>query len=147
MKGLSNLIRLQKLKLDERRQKLGQLQAVAAGFVSQAAALERDANQEAERAGDNPESVHAIGSFVQAMLTRRDALKESLAGIQVEIDAMQLEISHAFSEVKRFEVVKERREIQALRTQQRRERKTEDEIGLGIYQRRGSLAGAYTSGH
>lgn len=142
MKGLGNLIRLHKQKLDERRRKLGQLQAVAAGFVNQAAALERDANQEAEKAGDNPESVQAIGAFVQATLMRRDALKQSLADIQVEIDAMQTEISDAFSEVKRFEVVEERREIQALRARQRRDRKVEDDIGLGIYQRSRSVAGA-----
>lgn len=136
MKGLKSLIRLQKQKLDDRRQKLVQLQAVAAGFASQIDALERDAKQEAEKAGDNPESVHAIGSFVQATLARRDALKASLIDVQAEVDALQAEISEAFSEVKRFEVVDERRESRALRTRQRRERKTEDAIGLGIYQRR-----------
>jgi flagellar export protein FliJ len=142
MKGLSNLIRLHKQKLDERRQKLAQMQAVAAGFTSQIHALEQDANQEAEKAGDNPESVHAIGSFVQATLGRRDALKASLADVQIEIDILQSEISKAFSEVKRFEVVDERREIRARRGRQRRERKTEDAIGLGIYQRRRLIAGA-----
>lgn len=136
MKGLKSLIRLHKQKLDDRRQKLVQLQAVAAGFASQIDALERDAKQEAEKAGDNPESVHAIGSFVQATLARRDALKASLIDVQAEVDALQAEISEAFSEVKRFEVVDERRESRALRTRQRRERKTEDAIGLGIYQRR-----------
>ena len=44
MKGLGNLIRLHKQKLDERRQKLAQLQSVAAGFTNQIAALERDAD-------------------------------------------------------------------------------------------------------
>ncbi len=136
MKGLSTLIRLHKQKLDERRQRLAQLQAVATGFASQIDALERDANQEAEKAGDNPESVHAIGSFVQATLARRDALKASLIDVQAGIDSLQSEISHAFAEVKRFEVVDERRETRALRTRQRRERKAEDAIGLGIYQRR-----------
>ena len=142
MKGLSNLIRLHKQKLDERRQKLAQMQAVATGFTSQINALEKDANQEAEKAGDNPESVHAIGSFVQATLARRDALKASLADVQIEIDILQSEISKAFSEVKRFEVVDERRETRARRGRQRRERKTEDAIGLGIYQRRRLIAGA-----
>ncbi len=141
MKGLRNLIRLHKQKLDDRRQKLVQLQAVAAGFASQIDALERDANQEAEKAGDSPESVHAIGSYVQATLARRDALKASLIDVQAEVDALQAEISEAFSEVKRFEVVDERRETRAQRTRQRRERKTEDAIGLGIYQRR-RIAGA-----
>lgn len=136
MKGLRNLIRLHKQKLDDRRQKLVQLQAVAAGFASQIDALERDANQEAEKAGDNPESVHAIGSYVQATLARRDALKASLIDVQAEVDALQAEISEAFSEVKRFEVVDERRETRVQRTRQRRERKAEDAIGLGIYQRR-----------
>jgi len=141
MKGLNNLIRLHKHRLDERRQKLVQLLAVAAGFASQIATLERDASREAEKAGDIPESVHAIGAFVQATLARRDALGKSLSDIQAEIDALQAEITDGFNEVKRFEVVQERRETQALRNRRRRDRKTEDAIGLGTYQRRGSVAG------
>jgi len=142
MKGLNNLIRLRKQKLDERRQKLVQLQSVAASFANQIATLERDAHQEAEKAGDHPESAHAIGAFVQATLARRDALRKSLSDMQVEIEALQAEISDAFGEVKRFEVVEERREIRARRARQRRERKIEDDIGLGIYQRRTTPVGA-----
>lgn len=142
MKGLSNLIRLHKQKLDEKRQKLAQLQAVAADFASQIETLGQDAEREARKAGGDPEAVHAIGAFVQATLARRDALKESLAGVQAEIDALQAEITDAFSEVKRFEVVKERRETSARHVRRRRERKVEDAIGLGMYQRRRSAAGA-----
>jgi len=142
MKGLNNLIRLRNRKLDERRQKLAMLQAVATGFANQIHALEQDANQEAEKAGNHPDSAHAIGSFVQATLARRDVLKASLTDVQAEIDTQQSEISDAFSEVKRFELVKERRQNRAQRLRQRRERQTEDAIGLGIYQRRRSAAGA-----
>ena len=142
MKRLETLIRLHKRKLDEKRQKLGQLQGVAAGFVNQIAELESAAASEARVAEQTPETAHMIGSYVQGSLARRDALRSSLADVQAEIDALTAEVTEAYKEVRRFEIIEERQATRARRSLLRRERKAEDEVGAGMYRRNRTAAQA-----
>jgi len=135
MKRLDTLIRLHKRKLDEKRQKLNQLQAMAAGFAGQIQALEVAAAEEARVARQDPETAHTYGAYVQSTLARRDALRSSLADVQGEIDILAADVTEAFKEVRRFEIIEERHATRARRTRIRRERKAEDEIGVGLYQR------------
>lgn len=142
MKGLANLIRLHKLKLTEQQRKLNALQAVAQGFLSQIQTLDQTARSEADSAGANPDTAHMLGSFVQSSIARRRTLQGSLAEIEHEMAAIRSEVATAFSELKRYQLLEERRQKEEKRSLRKRERHTEDEVGMSIYRQKKTAAGA-----
>jgi flagellar export protein FliJ len=133
MKGLSNLIRLHKLKLTEQQKKLNDLQAVAQRFVNETEALDRSARNEAANAENNTETAFTLGTYVQASLTRRATLQSSLAEIEREMGIIRDHVASAFRELKRYELIAERLAADQLRSQRKRERHTEDEIGMSMF--------------
>lgn len=136
MKGLANLIRLHKLKLTEQQKKLNDLQAVAHGFESQIEALDQSAQDEGARADDHAETGYTLGSYVQASLARRATLQASLDEINREMGIIRDHVATAFRELKRYELIAERRDADQARTQRKRERRTEDELGMSMFRRR-----------
>ena len=136
MKGLGNLIRLHKLKLTEQQKKLNDLQAVAHGFEAQIRDLDQSAQDEAARAEGQTETAYTLGSYVQASLARRATLQASLDEINREMGIIRDHVATAFRELKRYELIAERREAEQARTQRKRERRKEDELGLSMFRQR-----------
>ena len=136
MSGLPNLIRLHKWKLEEHRRKLGDLEGLARSFGDQIRGLEERTRDEGKVARDAPEVAHALGGFVQAALAQREKLHSSLADVEREIAEMRGRVGEAFRELKRYEVADARRRERARLATNRRERITEDEIGVDIYRRK-----------
>lgn len=136
MKGLATLIRLHKLKLTSHQRRLNELQAVAQGFLSEIDGLERTAHAEATSADTSPETAYTLGSFVQASIVRRSTLQQSLAGVDSEMAGIRDEVATAFREVKRYELIAAKRDAQAALMQRRRDRRTEDEIGMSMHRQK-----------
>ena len=137
MKGLASLIRLHKLKLTEQQKRLNDLQAVAQGLLNELQAIDKSARDEAAGAEEHAETAFMLGGFVQASLARRDALQSSLAEIDREMGVIRSRVAAAFRELKRYELIAERHAADQARAQRRRERHTEDEIGMTMYRRKG----------
>ena len=137
MKGLANLIRLHKLKLTEQQKRLNDLQAVAQGFLNELQAIDQRARDEAADAGNHAETAFMLGGFVQASLARRAALQSSLAEINREMGIIRDRVASAFRELKRYELIAERHAADLARSQRRRERRTEDELGMTMFRRKG----------
>jgi flagellar export protein FliJ len=136
MKGLSNLIRLHKLKLTEQQKKLNDLQAVAQGFVNEIESVDQSARNEAANAESSSETSYTLGSYVQASLSRRAALQASLDEILREMGIIRNLVAAAFRELKRYELIAERRAADEARSQLKRERRTEDELGMSMFRQR-----------
>lgn len=136
MKGLANLIRLHKLKLTEQQKKLTDLQAVAQGFLNQTELIDQSTRKEAAGAASNDEAAFMLGGFVQASLKRRAALQASLAEIEREMSIVRNHVAAAFRELKRYELVAERYEADQARLRRKRERQTEDELGINIFRQK-----------
>jgi len=136
MKGLSNLIRLHKLKLTEQQKKLNDLQAVAQGFLHEAEAIDQSARNEAASAESNAETAYTLGSYVQASLARRATLQTSIAEIEREMGIIRDLVAAAFRELKRYELIAERHAADQVRSRRRRERRTEDELGMSMFRRK-----------
>ena len=141
MKGLKTLVRMNRLKLEDKQRQLGELEGVAGGFRSQIAALEESVRLESGAAEQTPDLGYRIGGFVQASLARRETLRLSLADIAQQIKALRDEVAAAFREIKRYELIMERREEAARREAGKRARKIEDETAMTVY-RRGRKAAA-----
>ena len=136
MKGLPNLIRLHKLKLTEQQKKLNDLQAVSHGFLTEIEALDQSAQNEAANAETNAETAYTLGSYVQASLARRETLRTSLREIEREMGAIRDEVAAAFRELKRYELIAERRHAEETLTRRRKERHAENEVGLSMFRRK-----------
>ena len=142
MKGLATLIRLHKLKLTEQQRRLAALDAVARGFRNEIGALDRTAREEAGLAAGNPDTAYLLGAFVQASIARRRTLEGSLAGVEREMAGIREQVAAAFREVKRYELIADRRRTEARQAQQRRERRIENEVGLTMHRQKKAASGA-----
>lgn len=140
MKGLNTLIRVRKLKLEDQQRTLANLENVANGFRAQILSLESNARDEANAVAGHEDTAHTLGAFVQASISRRETLQNSLTEIETEITGIREEVADAFREMKRYEVIEERRQSRLTAATQRRERQTENELGLSIFHRRKGAA-------
>ncbi len=136
MKDLSNLIRLHKLRLTEQQKKLNDLQAVAQGFLNETEAIDQSARNEAASADSNAETAYTLGGYIQASLIRRATLQTSLAEIEREMGTIRDLVASAFRELKRYELIAEHRDADQVLSQRRRERHTENEIGMTMFRRK-----------
>lgn len=136
MTALTQLVRLQRWTLDEKRQKLAELERLAARLRQELETLEDSLEAEKPTAGDGLEEARAMTSYAAAVAERRRTCEQSLAGVEAETDAARGEIEEVFQELKRYE--------QGLRTQKEREAKKRarreqaslDEVGLNAAVRR-----------
>jgi len=142
MKGLKTLVRMNRLKLEDKQRQLAELEGVAGGFRSQIAVLEESVSLESGAAEQTPDLGYRLGSFVQATLARRETLRLSLADIVQQIAELRDEVAAAFREIKRYELIMERREEAARREAGKRARKVEDETALSVHRRRRKKAAA-----
>lgn len=142
MNGLATLIRLHKLKLTEQQKKLTDLQAVAHRYENEIEALDRNARQEGENAGGNCETAFTLGSFVQASRARQTTLRSSLAEIEREMGIIRNMVAAAFRELKRYELIADRRAADEARSRRKFERNAEDELGMSIFRQRRPEEGA-----
>jgi flagellar protein FliJ len=135
MKGLKTLVRINKLKLEDQQRQLAELEGASNVFRSQIIVMEESMRQESEIADQNPDTAHTVGGFVQSTLTRRGTLQSSLGEIEEQITLLRDAVATAFREIKRFELIMERREDASRRKAGRRERKVEDETAIAVFRR------------
>ena len=136
MTALTQLVRLQRWTLDEKRQKLAELERLAVRLRQELETLEDSLEAEKPKAGEGLEEARAMTSYASAVAERRRTCQQSIAGVEAEMDVARGEIQAVFQELKRYE--------QGLRSQQdrdakkraRREQATLDEVGLNAAVRR-----------
>ena len=127
MKSIATLIRLKRWTLDEKRRALADLERLRTEMVERAAALEKEI---AAEQGAAPADVvqFAYAAYVRRAMGQREALAQSIGGIDAQIAEAQLEIGEVFSELKRYERVQEMAEQKARVEVQRRETAVLDEV-------------------
>ena len=131
MKGLPNLIRLHRWRLDEKRKNLAELERLAADLRQQAAHLEQELKGEQTAAARAPEEAgYAYGRYANRVIARREAIAASLAEVKTKIAQAAAAVTEAFRELKRFEIAQERREQAELAKAAKAERAVLDEMGL-----------------
>ncbi len=127
MKSIATLIRLKRWALDEKRRALADLERLRAEMLDRTAALQKEIV--AEQASAPAEVVQfAYAAYVRRAMGQREALGQSIAGIDSQIAEAQLEIGEVFSELKRYERVQEMAQQKAQSEIKRRETAVMDEI-------------------
>lgn len=130
MKTRDTLIRLRRFELDEKRQKVTDIEMMIADFEQMARDLDRQVEDEQARAGVSDINHFAYPTFAKAAIQRRDNLATSIQELQAKLDAAREELAEAFEEVKKVELIEERDQERNRMNRNRAEMAELDEMGL-----------------
>lgn len=108
MKSRDALIRLRRFEVDEKRQKLADIELMIADFRRMAEDLDRQILAEQERAGVSDVNHFAYPTFAKAAAQRRNNLLRSAQDLEARLDIAREELATAFEELKKAELMEER---------------------------------------
>jgi flagellar FliJ protein len=135
MKGLSNLIRLHKWKLDEKRRELTDMEQMRDSFMEQRAELEREQLREQELAGKDPDVNFAYSNYAALARARLENMQDSISEISQKIIVLKDEVSFCYRELKKYELALDVRDKRARLAEQRAEQKQIDDLAIDLYRR------------
>ena len=135
MNGLDGLIRLNKWKLDEKRLALAELERLAARLRDQLSLLEREMAAEQKVAAGSIEAGIAYGQYANAVIARRTTLAKSLGEVDVQIRLALEYVAEAFRDLKKFDIIKVRRDRESMEKLNRLQQSQLNEMGLQLHRR------------
>jgi flagellar export protein FliJ len=135
MKNLDSVIRLHQWQLDEKRQKVSELERLATRFRAEIEQLETRLKHEQEVAARSTEAATGYGNYALAVVARRDKLNQSLAGLEDEMVQAVEDVAVAFQEFKKFDLIRTRDREKADLKRKRTQERAMDEAGLNLYRR------------
>ena len=103
MTGLANLVRLHRWILDEKRQKLVEIEQMSERFRCELGVLEQSLEAEKTEAARTLDGALAFQTFIAPALERRRILRETVANIDRETETTRDDVGAAFQDLKKFE--------------------------------------------
>lgn len=122
------LIRLARFKVEELQKQMAELDRSKAALNDQIERLEASVPEEQAEATKSKEGYLAYGSYAQAVIKRKDNIRASLAEVEAQADALRERLSEAFQELKKYELLEERRLARAQQALRAAEQDELDEI-------------------
>ena len=136
MKGLPNLIRLHRWRLDEKRRTLVELERLASELDEQERRLGAELAREQVAASASSEARRTYGAYAKSVVERRGKIAESKAEVMTQIEQATAAVHDAFQELKRYEIALEARERAARERAGRLEQAVLDDLGLQVFRRK-----------
>ncbi|MEQ8248005.1 MAG: flagellar export protein FliJ [Alphaproteobacteria bacterium] len=135
MSALPTLIRVAKWNMEEKRRTLVALETMMSNFNARLRALEKELEREQSAARHNDEALVFYGNYARGVIDRRDTILRSIGELQGQLDAAHQDVTEAFQEVRRYEIVLERQQEREAAEQLRRDQNTLDETSMELYRR------------
>jgi len=135
MRNRESLIRLHRFQVDEKRRKLAELELMAQEFRARERELEAQVEAEQKKAGISDVAHFAYPMFAKSVIRRRENILTSIEDIERQLDAAKEELSDAFRELKKYEIIEDSRKRKVRREVMRTEQAQLDEVALGIHRR------------
>jgi len=135
MRNLDSIIRLHQWRLDEKRQKVAELERLATRFRAEIKQLETGLKLEQEVAARSAEAVTGYGNYALAVVARRDKLEQSLAELENAMIQAVEDVTVAFQEFKKFDLIRAHDREKAKLKKKRAHQRAIDEAGLNLYRR------------
>ena len=107
MKSRDTLIRLKRFQVEEKRRRVGQIEAMIAEFTRMATDLDREIAAEESRTGMTDPAHFAYSTYARAARSRRDNLHQSTQELRGQLDearALLEEASAEFAKVQTLDV-------------------------------------------
>ncbi len=130
MKSRDTLLRLKRFQLDEKRRKVAQLEMMIAEFDRMAADLEREIQNEEQKARISDPTHFAYPTYARAAMVRRDNLRDSANNLKSQLDEARAAVEEAFEELKKVETLDNREHAREKAEAAAREQAEYDQIGL-----------------
>ncbi len=140
MKSMRQLVRLHRWKLNERRQKLVELEELAVKMRREIDRLDERMTAESRTAEASAEIAIAYPSYVSAMLDRRKKLDHSIAEVELSVAQARDEVSEAFQELKRYELALQNKEQRLAAKVRQREQAQMDAQGAAAHRRQAAVS-------
>ena len=135
MTALDQLVRLHRWTLDEKRQKLAELERFRVKLLGNIEALEAELTREQAAADRSDVSSISLPAFIKATIDRRRKIEGSIAEIDRTIAAAREEITQAFQEFKKYETAHGNHLRREALKQSRREQAVSDDLGIELHRR------------
>ena len=111
MSGRSHapLIRLARFKVEELQKQMAEIERVRASLIDQIERLDESVPEEQAVASENRDGYLAYGSYARSVIQRKEKLRASLDEVDGQAEALRTRLEDAFAELKKFELLEERR--------------------------------------
>lgn len=128
MRSFASLVKLARFKVEELQRQMAMLDESRAHLENRAAELERSVPEEQVAADASKEGFLAYGSYAQAVIQRKENLRASMQEVDAQTAALRVELESAFLELKKFELMEERRLQKIADARARSEQNELDEV-------------------
>ncbi len=135
MRSKESLIRLHRFQVDEKRRHVTEIETMIADFSRKQAELEQQITAEQERSGISDVTHFAYPTFAKAARERCENLTKSIAELEEQLSAAKDELSEAYAELKKFELLQEKENVRVKTEIAARDQAEMDEIGLAMHRR------------
>lgn len=129
------LIRLARFKVEELQKQMSELDRSKAALNSQIERLEASVPEEQAAATQSKDGYLAYGSYAQAVIKRKENIRLSLDEVEAQVDALRERLAEAFQELKKYELLEERRLARAEQAVRSAEQDELDEIAQTRHRR------------
>jgi flagellar export protein FliJ len=133
--ALDQLVRLHRWTLDEKRQKLAELERFRVKLLDNVEALEAELAREQAAADRSSIASISLPAFIKMTIDRRRKIEGSIAEVDRSIAAAREEITQAFQEFKKYETAHGNHLRREAQKQSRREQTASDELGIELHRR------------
>lgn len=103
------LIRLARFKVEELQKQMAEIERARASIGGQISRLEQSVPEEQAVASEDKDGYLAYGSYARSVIQRKDNLRASLDEVAGQADALRVRLEDAFAELKKYELLEERR--------------------------------------
>ncbi|MEQ8435301.1 MAG: flagellar export protein FliJ [Oceanicaulis sp.] len=103
------LIRLARFKVEELQKQMADIEQVRVSIHDQIDRLEESVPEEQAVAGESKDGYLAYGSYARSVIQRKEKLRLSLDEVDAQADGLRERLETAFGELKKFELLEERR--------------------------------------
>ncbi len=128
MRNFASLVKLARFKVEELQKQMAALDEARAHLESRTADLERSVPEEQVAADESREGFMAYGSYAQAVIERKNNLRASMVELDAQTAAFRVQLEDAFLELKKFELMEERRLQRIAEARAKAEQNELDEI-------------------
>ena len=135
MTAIDQLVRLHRWNLDEKRQKLADLERLRERLMGNIASIGSELQREKEAAARSEVTSISLPAYIRSSLERQKKIEESIEEIDRSIAAARDEITVAFQEFKKYETAHGNHQRREAEKRSKREQQAADETSLEIHRR------------
>jgi len=124
-----SLIRLARFRVESLQKQMAELDRARAGLHRRSEELEARIAKEQEIAGSDPALGADYGAYAKSVIERRENLQRSLSEVDGQAENLREDLRTAFEELKKYELIEERRLAKEKAEAAKAERDELDEAG------------------